>query len=331
MMVISAPLISVIIPLYNAERYIAACIASVLNQTWPNIEIIIVDDGSTDNSLAIAKEFESDKVQVFSQKNKGASAARNKGLSVAQGDYIQFLDADDLLKNDKLSVAFESISSHTNAISVCPVIHFNDENESQLQQLKPSEYELQFYKSNDDPFEFLMNLYGAENDRGGMIPLHCWLTPTELIEKAGQWNESLTVNDDGEFFCRVVLQSQHIVFTDKTVCYYRKHNNSTSLSAGKNIAALNSQYEAILLQKTHLMQYAPDERIDRVIVRLLMRMLMVAYPAEKELSKKLFSQMKLQKAKPVAPLMGGATIELIKNVFGWKVARNLQHYLCRKK
>jgi glycosyltransferase involved in cell wall biosynthesis len=329
MTTIAPPLISVIIPLYNAEKYISECITSVLNQSWPNIEVIVVDDGSKDNSLAVAKSFECDNVKVFSQENKGASAARNKGLAVAKGDYIQFLDADDLLKNDKLFVALESMEGHSNAISVCPVVHFSEQTANELEQLKPNAYELLFYKNSADPFDFLMNLYGAEDNKGSMIPLHCWLTPTALIKKAGQWDESLTVNDDGEFFCRVVLQAQQIVFTDKTVCYYRKYSGNASLSAGKNITALYSQYKAILLQEAHLAKHKTDERIDRVIVRLLMGLLMIAYPADKSLSKKIQIQIKQHKVKAIAPPIGGAKIELIKKIFGWKVARNLQYYLSR--
>jgi glycosyltransferase involved in cell wall biosynthesis len=85
------PLVSIIIPVYNAASFINETINSALQQTWPNKEIIIVDDGSTDDSLILAKKFEGDIVKIFSQQNKGASAARNKGLAEAKGDYIQFL------------------------------------------------------------------------------------------------------------------------------------------------------------------------------------------------------------------------------------------------
>src|ERR1700748_3370934 len=100
-MQITRPLVSIIIPVYNAQKYLAETINSALAQTWPNKEIIIVDDGSTDNSFQIAKNFENDKVRVYYQENRGAGAARNKGLREAKGNYIQFLDADDLISNNK--------------------------------------------------------------------------------------------------------------------------------------------------------------------------------------------------------------------------------------
>ena len=100
----SQPLVSILIPCYNSEKWLAETLESALAQTWQNKEIIVVDDGSTDSSLEIAKTFESNKVKVLRQDNRGASAARNLGLTNAQGDFIQYLDADDLLSEDKISL-----------------------------------------------------------------------------------------------------------------------------------------------------------------------------------------------------------------------------------
>ena len=97
------PLVSILIPAYNAERWIADTIQSALAQTWPRKEIIIVDDGSRDGTAAIARRFASKTVTVISQQNQGASTARNKALELCQGHYIQWLDADDLLSADKIA------------------------------------------------------------------------------------------------------------------------------------------------------------------------------------------------------------------------------------
>jgi len=92
-----------LIPAYNAEKWISETIESALSQTWPEKEIIIVDDGSKDNTLLVAKKYQSKRVRIISQQNKGASAARNAALKSAQGDYIQWLDADDLLAPNKIT------------------------------------------------------------------------------------------------------------------------------------------------------------------------------------------------------------------------------------
>src|SRR2546423_1863348 len=96
------PLVSILIPAYNAERWIVATIQSALAQTWDRTEIIIVDDGSSDRTAAVAKRFESETLRVVTQKNQGAAAARNKAFSMSTGDYIQWLDADDLLSPGKI-------------------------------------------------------------------------------------------------------------------------------------------------------------------------------------------------------------------------------------
>ena len=99
------PLLSIIIPVYNAEKYISACLNSILNQTYTNIEIIIIDDGSTDSSLEICNIFaQTDhRIKIYHQSNKGQSTARNRGLKIATGKYITFVDADDAINIDVYS------------------------------------------------------------------------------------------------------------------------------------------------------------------------------------------------------------------------------------
>ena len=94
--------VSVLIPLFNSEKFIEQTIKCALSQSWQNKEVIIVDDGSTDKSLSIAKSYESEIVKVFSQTNRGAASARNLAFKRSSGDYIQYLDSDDLLSEDKI-------------------------------------------------------------------------------------------------------------------------------------------------------------------------------------------------------------------------------------
>ena len=108
------PLVSILIPAYNAERWISDTIESALKQTWPNKEIIIVDDGSRDKTLAVARRFESDTVRVATQANQGAAAARNRAFSMCKGEYIQWLDADDLLAPDKIALQMAVLESGGN-------------------------------------------------------------------------------------------------------------------------------------------------------------------------------------------------------------------------
>src|SRR5271166_5822373 len=97
------PLVSVLIPAFNAQAWIGDTLESAVSQTWPQKEIIVVNDGSTDQTLASVQRFESAGVRVITQENQGAAAARNKAFSLCQGDYVQWLDADDLLAPDKIA------------------------------------------------------------------------------------------------------------------------------------------------------------------------------------------------------------------------------------
>src|SRR2546427_8336356 len=103
------PLVSILIPAFDAQDWVADTITSAVRQTWPRKEIIVVDDGSRDHTLSIARQFAAKEVSVVTQANEGPSAARNRALSICQGDYIQWLDADDLLAPDKTAMQMEAL------------------------------------------------------------------------------------------------------------------------------------------------------------------------------------------------------------------------------
>ncbi len=320
------PLVSIIIPVYNAEKYLEATIHSAIGQTWDLKEIILVDDGSTDNSLMIAKTYECSFIKVYSQHNSGASAARNKGISVAKGNFLQFLDADDLLAPDKISRQLFLISDQKDTLAICPVVHFNTDQKDNLADLNPNEHELRFYRDSHRPFEFLLNLYGINNNQGSMIPIHSWLTPTSVMKKAGLWNEKLSLNDDGEFFCRMAINSAAIINAPDTVCYYRKIPAGRSLSSHKNSKAFTSQFTSVLLIRQHLNTHTKDERINTVISRMLMELLVQVYPQHRELASAITRSISETGGTDHKPVIGGKVIEFIKHTFGWKCARILQHY-----
>ncbi|RYX82911.1 glycosyltransferase family 2 protein, partial [bacterium] len=112
-MTFDKPFVSIIIPVYNAALFLAETITSTLKQSYRNFEIILIDDGSSDNSYNIAKQFNDPKITVVKQANKGASAARNHGISLATGDYIQFLDADDFLHPQKIEQQIDTLKNYS--------------------------------------------------------------------------------------------------------------------------------------------------------------------------------------------------------------------------
>lgn len=236
-MLIENPLVSIIIPTYNRAQLLGETLDCVLTQTYSNWECIVVDDGSFDETPMILKEY-SNKDSRFRYVvkpdgiKKGASISRNLGLKLAKGEFIQFLDSDDILAPNKIEVQLDLLKEESKyTISTCMWGKFNVLSEP-----------LQIFKNNVDyrNFETIKEYFDLIGLYGGFFPPLNFLISRELINYSGHWNESLTVNDDGEFFFRIVLNSEKIVFSDKTYVLYR--NNS-----GDNLSVLNSENKAISL------------------------------------------------------------------------------------
>ena len=115
--------ISVIIPVYNVEKYISRCLDSILNQSYKNVEIIIINDGSTDKSGLICDEYSKryDNIRVFHKENGGVSSARNLGITVAKGEYITFADPDDFLNKDMYKILYDNAKNNNSDITICSV------------------------------------------------------------------------------------------------------------------------------------------------------------------------------------------------------------------
>jgi len=322
------PLVSVIIPVYNAEKYVAETIRSVIDQTWSNWEIIIVDDGSTDESLATASGLGNENIKIISQKNSGASAARNRGLSESRGEYIQFLDADDLLTPTKIENQVKELIKHKDCVAVGDTVHFVDG--TNPYQLKPSK---EWYADGCfEPVDFLTKLYGGHvigENYGGMIQPNSWLTPRNLIESAGPWNETLSVDDDGEFFCRVILAGKGVCYTNGAVNYYRKFEAANSLSAQKGEKAAKSLKKALDLKAGYLLSKKNDRDVKRAISRLYWDMAFTSYPLFKTIAKEAE-----KKARDLAPELRTSIFTgnklLLSKLIGWKAVRYFQFFLLKQ-
>jgi len=236
------PLVSILIPCHNAEKWIANTINSALSQTWDYKEIIIVDDGSIDNSLAVLEQFKSSIVKVISQENKGASVARNRAFKEAQGDFIQYLDADDLLSHGKIEEQILLLQNNPpDMLAVCGTVYFFDGEEPDQGMWSDG---LPFLADSNDPLNWLIRLLGGDDGRGGMVHPGVWLTPRSVADKAGFWNEQISLDDDGEYFARVILKSAGIRRANSGVSYYRKYKYARSLSTANSerhyLSALSS-------------------------------------------------------------------------------------------
>ena len=126
------PLISVIVPIYKVERYLVRCLDSIVNQTYRNLEIILVEDGSPDNCGAICDDYArlDERIRVIHQENRGLSAARNAGLDIMSGEYLMFVDSDDRLKSNILQSLFEKAELYSSDFAECGYSMFLEDTEN---------------------------------------------------------------------------------------------------------------------------------------------------------------------------------------------------------
>jgi glycosyltransferase involved in cell wall biosynthesis len=211
-------LVSVVMPAFNAERWITESLASVLGQTHSNLQVIVVDDGSTDSTREKVERIADSRLSLSTQNNAGAAAARNHGLKLASGDFVQFLDADDILSVAKIEVQLSALMEVPRmSVASCPWGHFESD-------VNHARFVPEPVWSEQDPIQWLITSLSG----GGMMQTATWLTPSDLIKQVGSWNEGLTGIDDGEFFTRVLLAAEKNVFVPEAKVFYRKVPESLS-------------------------------------------------------------------------------------------------------
>lgn len=181
-------LVSVIIPTYNREKTICRAIDSVLNQSYKNLEIIIIDDGSTDNTLEKLKKYGSS-IRVLNQCHKGANAARNKGIKEAKGEYIAFLDSDDEWLSDKTNIQMDYLEKSKKQICFCPY-QLMDEKERTF----PSDY------TESDKYENNINIVLGQ---GNVIGTPTLIMKKSVLDDVGYFNESMQSLQDYELCIRI--------------------------------------------------------------------------------------------------------------------------------
>lgn len=205
--------VSIIIPCYNAAQWIGDCLDSVLAQTRPIDEIIVVDDGSSDDSAAIAKAY-GERITVIRQKNKGGNAARNVGFFASTGSYTQFLDADDIILPEKTEHQL-ACAEKTEADVV-----YGDWRH--LYSLPGKEDRLGSIK-----------ISGAQEDVLVALLSGWWVSPAALffrrsaVELVGGWDENLTVAQDRDFFTRMAMATNRIEYVPRCDALYRRYGNVT--------------------------------------------------------------------------------------------------------
>ncbi len=323
----SRPLVSIIIPAYNAEKFIVETLDSVLGQSWENIEVFVVDDGSKDKTVELAKKYESDKLKVFVQKNQGACVARNKGLEMSNGKYIQYLDADDVLSNNKIEEQVKVLENNEGYLAVSPSVHFMDGDD--YRSMKPREESFWIHDT-DDPVDFLVRLYGGDGERW-MVQTSAWLTPKTICDKIGSWDETLLLDQDGEYFARAVLASKGIRTTGG-INFYRRFFYGGNISAKANKKEnLQSALHALNCKSGYIAKHTNSDRFNQAMATLYQEIAINAYPRFKDLVEICEAKVKATGKKPKIPVLGGRAIETVKKLAGWKAAKMLSYQIHKKR
>ena len=318
------PLVSILIPAYNAEPWIYDAINSALRQTWPCKEIIVVDDGSTDQTLAVASPFAKDGVTIISQKNRGASSARNHAYSLCQGDYIQWLDADDVLAPDKITRQMEFAQTVKD-----PLLLLSSEWGRFLYRTRGARFDPTELWQDLSPLDWLLR----------KMTLNIWMQPgswlvsRNLSEAAGPWDERLSFDDDGEYFCRIILKSQRVAFVPGARTFYRASPGTLS-SLDSSDKKLESAWLSIRLHIEYLRRLEDSHRTRNASVGFLQTWLNIFNPHRmdiieqmQELAQKLGGEVRCLKL--VEPLRW--KFAWMEGIFGRRIALLAQRRLPRLK
>lgn len=312
------PLVSILIPVYNAEDYLPETLRYAVAQTWPRKEIIIVDDGSTDGTLAVARHFESAQVRVVVQKNQGAAAARNAAFSLSQGDYIQWLDADDLLAPDKIARQMKELHRCASRRTVLSSAW--------------AKFIYRYHGAEFAPTSLWCNLPPAEwmirqMEDNVYMQTATWLVTRELTEAAGPWDTRLLGDDDGEYFCRVLMASEGTHFVPESKVYYRSAPGSLSYIGFSN-RKLGAQWISMKLHIQYVLSLQESPRARSACVTYMQNWMTFFYPERVDI---------FEQAQEMARSLGGQLhipplswkYSWIDTAFGRHMAKRAQAYLPR--
>lgn len=338
------PLVSIVMPAHNAQEFIADALRSAIAQTWSRKEIIVVDDGSRDHTLDVARRFESNCLTVVKQENQGAAAARNRAVSLSQGDYIQYLDADDLLAPDKLARQIET--AHDSATR------------RTLLSCAWGKFFYRYYQTRFTPTPLWLDLSPLEwlirkMTLGTYMIPGCWLVSRELTEVAGPWDTSLQYDDDGEYFCRVLLASDKVQFVPEAKVYYRRSGSGSLGYIGSSARKREGLWCSMQRHISYLRSLEDSERTRAASVCHLQRYMIEFYPERfdivkqaEEMARRLGGQLTSPLSWRSGLIVAGTGRErsqydwdhvrkimaqrvyfLIKTVFGWRIANRARVFL----
>lgn len=306
------PLVSILIPSYNATQYIEETINRALSQTYSNIELVIVDDHSTDNSLEIAKKFSSEKVHIYTNPKKGGNSARNYAFEMCKGEYIKFMDADDYCSYDMIEKQMERIlkDGDKDTLIFSPVKMLYPDGRLFL---PPRDIDKDYIPG----IELLIDIWRG---KGWNCP-HCHLIHRDLFIKSGGWNENIIKNQDGEFFARVAAKASKSLFVNDVFAIWKQ--TGTGVSSQISLKAQESMLQTYDIISHLILNYKDNEENRYKCARYIGGFVYRFYPQIEPIIPKVYEILDYLNQPLILPKR--RFLKLLRCLFGWKIALRLIH------
>lgn len=308
--------VSICIPVYNAADYVAETLEAALAQTYSDVEVIAVDDGSQDNSSAVLEQYR-DRVTVLSQENAGAAAARNRALAASKGDYVLFLDGDDWIGPDHVASLVEAAQGQPDTIAFSRWDRFRKDPAEAVFPPRETERDM-------SGVEWLLTDW---RDTQPMMQCGMFLLPQTLLDRLGGWDERLSLIDDFEFFARMISGAAGMVFAPKAALYYRSALEG-SLSGSASRRAVESQFSSLTLGTGYLLAADDSFRARRAAANMLQQFIYEHYPRHEDLCAKMADRVAELGGADVASI-GPPNFHRLRKLLGWRAARRVQLALGR--
>jgi glycosyltransferase involved in cell wall biosynthesis len=251
-------LVSIIIPLFNTEQYIEETLHSATQQSYENIEIIVIDDKSTDTGVAKVKQLMllDNRITLLSnQRSKGVSGARNTGLDYASGEFITFLDSDDTLSKNSIEYRVKAFNDNSDASLICGGFDFIDETSNFIEAywfqdiiVKEMNQETGYFKL-QNPISFFLTKFN-------MIITNTIMFRKDMIPKFGIFKENMTHSEDEEYWYRIAITGP-LVFIPKILASYRKRRDSATTDHTKGFEG-RLQHKKLMLESTKFKKFIPE-------------------------------------------------------------------------
>lgn len=266
----NTPLVSVLIPLYNAEQYIGGAIESCLNQSYDNIEVVVVDDHSTDSSLSVAKQYESDRVHVFSNPGKGAQAARNYAYHCSKGQLVKFHDADDYSSPRLIEKQVERMLNDGDEDTIVY---------SLLHQLESSgEMAVQDRMKGKDylnPIDFVTDMLRYH----AFYCPHCYLLNRKTVDAVGGWDEKVRILQDRVYFVKAAEVASKVLFVDGEHAVWRVFDDGIHIHSQKTPDKMRNAIETICDMALTVLRYKDNADTREVCETFIGRCVFFDFPS----------------------------------------------------